>query len=145
MLCVPATSLMCKCVCITSRVLLLQLLQQHCILLILSLLKWGHNSVFLFFCATCQCQNGFMVILCHQKNKIFLSDFTQTRIILIDFHYSVKYKISQKSIRCIVELMHVDRRTLTDLTNWVGSFCKYMIMPKVGGSMLLCMSLWCGT
>jgi len=117
MLCVPATSLMCKCICITSRVFLLQLLQQHCILLILSLLKWEHNSVFLFFCATCQCQNGFMVILCHQKNKTYLSDFTQTRIILIDFHNSVKYKISQKSVRWVVELIHVDRQTLTDLTN----------------------------
>jgi hypothetical protein len=66
-----------------------------------------------FFCATCQCQNGFMVILCHQKDKTFLSNFTQTRIILIDFHNSVKYKISQKSLRWVVELIHVDRQTDT--------------------------------
>ena len=52
-----------------------------------------------------------MVILCHQKNKTLLSDFTQTRIILLDFHNSVKYKISQKSVQWIVELIHVDRQT----------------------------------
>jgi hypothetical protein len=93
------------------RVFLLQLLQQHCILLILSLLKWEHNSVFLFFFVTCQCQNGFTVILCHQKNKTLLSHFTQTRIILIDFHNSVKYKISQKSFQWVDELICVDRQT----------------------------------
>jgi hypothetical protein len=70
-----------------------------------------HNSVFLFCCATCQCQNGFMVFLCHQKNKTRLSDFTQTRIILIDFHNSVKYKIPQKSVQWVVELIYVDRQT----------------------------------
>ena len=71
---------------------LLQLLQQHCVLLLFSLLTWEHNIVFLFYCATCQCQNGFMAILYRQKNKTFLSDFTQTRIFLIDFHNSAQYK-----------------------------------------------------
>jgi hypothetical protein len=125
------------------RVFQLQLLQQHYIPLIM----WEQNSVFLSYCATCQCQNGFVVILCHQKNKTLLSDFTQTKIILIDFHNSVKYKISQKSVQWVVELIYVDRRTLTDLTNWVGSFCKYMNVPKMYGSMLplLHTSLWCGT
>jgi hypothetical protein len=69
------------------------------------------THVFLLYCAACQCQNGFMVILCHQKNKTLLSEFTKTRIILIDFHNSVQYKILQKSVQCVVELIHVDRQT----------------------------------
>jgi hypothetical protein len=52
-----------------------------------------------------------MVILCHHKNKTLLSGFTQTRIILIDFHNSVKYKISQKFVQWVVELIHVDGQT----------------------------------
>jgi hypothetical protein len=70
----------------------------------------GTQHVFLLCCAACQCQNGFMAILCHQKNKTLLSEFTKTRIILIDFHNSVQYKVSQKSVQCVVELIHVDRQ-----------------------------------